>query len=62
MQVTVITAPDTATTQIHLVDKKDTDLSKPGNCRWLIGHLKWAAQNKRVVTIAPYREPKFTVL
>jgi hypothetical protein len=32
---------------------RDTDLSKPGNMKWLKSHIKWAARNNKSVTISP---------
>lgn len=32
---------------------KQTDLAKPGNCKWLLSHIKWAAKQNKQVTIRP---------
>lgn len=33
--------------------RKDTDLSKPGNVKWLMSHIKWAVENRHQVIVAP---------
>lgn len=37
-------------------DIRRIDLAKPGNGKWLVGHLKWAMQNSRFVMISRIRE------
>ena len=32
---------------------RQTDLSKPGNRKWLVSHIRWAAENSKQVTIRP---------
>lgn len=33
--------------------RKDSDLSKPGNVKWLMSHIKWAAKNRLEISIVP---------
>ncbi len=33
--------------------RKETDLSKPGNVKWLSSHIKWAIENRHSVNILP---------
>jgi len=51
MQAVVITTPKGG--KDWDAERKETDLSKPGNCRWLVSHLKWAVKHNQTVTIAP---------
>lgn len=32
---------------------KQADLAKPGNRKWLVSHILWAARNGQQVTIRP---------
>ena len=48
MKVEVITVHPKGDKQV-----KETDLTRPGNCRWLIGHLKWAAKFGYSTTVIP---------
>lgn len=49
--VLIATENDDRLTWTH----KETDLSKPGNRKWLVSHIRWAAGKGRVVQITPIR-------
>jgi hypothetical protein len=34
--------------------RKETDLSKTGNRKWIVSHLTWAIENRQTVIVAPY--------
>lgn len=51
MQVIVITTPPGLGSMEST--RKITDLAKPGNCKWLMSHIKWAAENRHYVSIHP---------
>ena len=51
MQAVIITTP--AGGHDWEAQRKDVDLSKPGNIKWLNGHIKWAVKNRHTVLVAP---------
>lgn len=53
MKAIVITTPESG--KDWDTTRKETDLSKPGNCKWLVSHLKWAIENRNSVNIVPAR-------
>lgn len=34
-------------------EDKIVDLAKPGNCKWLVSHIRWAVKNSKTVIIVP---------
>jgi len=33
--------------------QRETDLSKPGNVKWLMSHIKWAVKHNQTVIVTP---------
>lgn len=50
MQVAVQTLPQRDN---EVASQRETDLSKPGNVKWLVSHIKWAAKHSQTVVIRP---------
>jgi hypothetical protein len=53
MKAIVITTPENGKDWDST--RKETDLSKPGNGKWLLSHLKWAIENRQTVVIQAAR-------
>lgn len=51
MRATIITTPpDLAAFDAQ---RKVTDLSKPGNRKWLMSHIRWAVEHRHSIVIQP---------
>lgn len=53
MKVQIETRPNIFVAGRDSIDLRDIDLEKPGNRKWLMSHIRWAADHDRVVSIAP---------
>lgn len=53
MRIEICTLPMPFVAGRDSSDKRFVDLSKRGNQKWLVSHLKWAASNNYAVTITP---------
>jgi hypothetical protein len=51
MKATIITTPESA--NAFSAERKVTDLSKPGNRKWLMSHIKWAVEHRHSIVIQP---------